>query len=104
VDAEQWLLRILNTTVDPTDTLGEKGVDEKTSIYGGSPHLHGVEAVEWGSSGNGPSFMLSSLDVPVVSTGIASPFVSPRTEAPDMHGGVHYNILQNIWNTNYVLW
>jgi hypothetical protein len=42
--------------------------------------------------------------VPIVSTGIASPFVSPRTEAPDMNGGVHYNILQNIWNTNYVLW
>jgi hypothetical protein len=106
VAAGSWLLRILNTTMDPTDVLGKKGADEKSSIYGGSPHLHGVEAVEWGTSAaaNGPSFVISSLDVPIVSTGIASPFVSPRTEAPDMRGGVHYNILQNIWNTNYVLW
>jgi hypothetical protein len=65
VDPDHWRLRILNTTVDPTDTLGEKGADEKSSIYGGSPHLHGVEAVEWGSD-DGPSFLLSSLDVPVV--------------------------------------
>ena len=24
--------------------------------------------------------------------------------APDMARGVHFNIVQNIWNTNYVLW
>ena len=34
----------------------------------------------------------------------ASPFISPRTAAPDMARGVHFNIVQNIWNTNYVLW
>jgi hypothetical protein len=49
-------------------------------------------------------FELASLDVPVVCTGEASPFVSPRNMAPDMRKGVHFNILQNIWNTNYVLW
>ena len=47
---------------------------------------------------------LTSLDVPVVSLGVATPFPSPRTAAPDMSQGVHFNIHNNIWNTNYVLW
>ena len=47
---------------------------------------------------------LSSLDVPLVALGTATPFPTPRTGPPDMHGGTHFNILQNIWNTNYVMW
>jgi len=49
-------------------------------------------------------FVLSALDVPVVCTGLATPFPTPRTEPPDMAHGVHFNILNNIWNTNYCLW
>ena len=47
---------------------------------------------------------MTSLDVPVLCTGKPSPFVTPRTQPPDMSLGVHWNIFQNIWNTNYVLW
>ena len=47
---------------------------------------------------------MSSMDVPVVCTGMATPFPTPRTEPPDMSQGVHFNIFNNIWNTNYVLW
>ena len=114
IPPEGWALRVLNSTVDPTDTLGKEGKDDASTIYGGSPHLHGVESIHWHKSNNtesdavyadeGSSFVLSSLDVPIVSTGTASPFISPRTRKPDMDGGVHYNIFQNIWNTNYVLW
>ena len=31
-------------------------------------------------------------------------FIPPYRLRPDMTQGVHFNILQNIWNTNYVLW
>lgn len=128
VQPDGWSLSVLGSTMDPTDVLAARGV------YGGSPHLRGVESVSYSSrlpestpleSANGESargggeakgaaaavststsksFTLSSLDVPIVSTGGASPFVTPRTEAPDMKKGVHFNIHQNIWNTNYVLW
>ena len=40
---------------------------------------------------------LTSLDVPVLCTGRATPFISPRTSPPDMEQGVHWNVFQNIW-------
>lgn len=93
-----WSVQVLGSQMDPTDTLGKVGSSALNSTYGGSPHLRGVEAVRWnGSSG---AFTLTSLDVPVVCTGKASPFDTPRTQPPDMKLGVHWNIFQNIWNTN----
>ena len=127
-DAKGWTFNVLGSVMDPTDVVAAAGV------YGGSPHLRGIESASYsgsatasnrssaaGAGAGAPaaeknaaiaaaagaataSFTLSSLDVPIVSAGIASPFVTPRTEAPDMLGGVHYNIHQNIWNTNYILW
>eukprot|EP01043_Picozoa_sp_COSAG02_P002520 COSAG02_NODE_58_length_43613_cov_235.901572_12_plen_269_part_00 len=42
-----WSLQVLGSKMDPTDTLGKPGSDENTATYGGSPHLRGVEAVQW---------------------------------------------------------
>ena len=100
--------------IDPTDVVGSGpgGAAVNKSVYGGSPHLLGVEAVTWA----GPAIMspsrsrssasakvnITSLDVPIVCTGTATPFPSPRTGPPDMAQGVHFNIYQNVWNTNYV--
>ena len=64
------------------------------STYGGSPHLRGVEAARW--HGDAGAFTLTSLDVPIICTGKASPFVTPRTQPPDMSLGVHWNIFQNM--------
>ena len=87
--------------MDPTDTLGSLGASEAESVFGGSPHLRGVEAARWmGAAG---TLTFTSLDVPILCTGKASPFISPRTAPPDMAQGIHFNIVQNIWNTNYVL-
>jgi hypothetical protein len=97
-----WRLTVLGQTMDPTDVLGAAGATEETSVFGGSPHLRGVEAAIW--AGAAGTLTFTSLDVPILCVGKASPFVSPRTAAPDMARGVHFNIVQNIWNTNYVLW
>jgi hypothetical protein len=112
-----WRLEVLGSSMDPTDVLGSGpgGYDHNHTVYGGSPHLRGVAAVTWtgaqkshggsaAAEAPAPSFKLASADVPIVSTGVASPFISPRNGPPDMRGGVHYNIFQNLWNTNYVLW
>jgi hypothetical protein len=97
-----WRLMVLGQSMDPTDVLGSVGATEETSVFGGSPHLRGVEAAIW--AGAAGTLTFTSLDVPILCTGKASPFISPRTAAPDMARGVHFNIVQNIWNTNYVLW
>ena len=77
---------------------GPGGADSNASVYGGSPHLHGVEAASWQpQSGGAAGFRLSSLDVPVLCTGAVTPFPTPRTAPPDMALGVHFNIFQNIW-------
>ena len=101
----EWSLSVLGSKMDPTDTLGHVATgtgspqsDYLMSVYGGSPHLRGVESASWHGTG-GKGFTLSSLDVPILCTGVATPFVSPRTEQPDMTKGVHWNIFQNIWNT-----
>jgi hypothetical protein len=73
-------------------------------VYGGSPHLRGVESASWEAADGHSGFTLTSLDVPIMCMGEMTPFVTPRVEHPNMSLGVHWNIVQNIWNTNYVLW
>jgi hypothetical protein len=107
-----WRLEVLGSVMDPTDVLGSGpgGTDHNHTLYGGSPHLRGVGAATWvggastDSAKPAPSLRLTSLDVPIVSAGAANPFVTPRNGPPDMSKGMHFNIFQNLWNTNYVLW
>lgn len=111
---EGWRLRVLGSEMDPTDVLGAGGAAAgPAAVFGGSPHLRGVEAVSWSrqpaavaesvaSAAPPPGFTVVSLDVPVVSVGTASPFPTPRASPPDMSLGVHYNIQNNIWNTKRV--
>lgn len=40
-------------------------------VYGGSPHMRGVESAQW--KGNKGGFVISSLDVPILVTGMCAP-------------------------------
>jgi hypothetical protein len=114
----QWRLTVLGSPgVKPTDVVGTLNpTDRNASVYGGSPHLRGVEAATWtppaaatlaaaAASSKAPlAIAITSLDVPIVCVGAATPWPSPRTAAPDMTQGVHWNIVQNLWNTNYIMW
>ena len=107
-----WGLQMFNEssiTLDPTDV-----------AQGGAPHTRCVSAVTrvgprfsspamhggngGGSGSSNGTFVLSSLDVPCLSAGEPSPFPTPRDGVPDMRQGVAFNVFNNIWNTNYVLW
>jgi hypothetical protein len=58
-------------------------------------------------SGNDGKFAISSLDAPVVSCGLLTPFPTPgdnTTLAANMANGMHWNVQNNIWNTNYPQW
>jgi hypothetical protein len=107
-----WRLEMFNDsaiTLDPTDVM----VNGTGS--GGAPHTRCISGVTYSggageadadgaADGSDGSFTLRSADVPCVSTGSPNPFPTPRDEPPDMAGGVSYNVLNNIWSTNYVLW
>ena len=44
VEPAGWTIQVLGSEMDPTDTLGKVGESYVDSVYGGSPHLRGVEA------------------------------------------------------------
>ena len=114
-DPRRWGLTVLGSKMDPLDVLGKliEGRDPRAtyldSVYGGSPHLRGVDDAHYTESdghggSDGVGFELTSMDVPVMCAGKATPFPTPRTGPPDMAHGVSWNIYQNMWNTNYVQW
>ena len=45
--------------MDPTDTLGKVGENELDSIYGGSPHLRGVENAKVKNTCNPHHYLIS---------------------------------------------
>ena len=105
--APGWRLRMFNNSnpvieLDPLDVLLSDG-----TAAGGAPHTRCIAgASHVGTRGGGEShgaLRMSSLDVPCISTGVASPFPTPLDRAPVMDSGVSYNIYNNIWNTNYIL-
>lgn len=115
-DPSRWELTVLGSRMDPRDVLGKRANASDgmsaylRSEYGGSPHLRGVESVHYTGvettnvSRLSNGFKLTSLDVPVICAGRPTPFVTPRTQPPDMTAGVSWNIQNNLWNTNYVQW
>ena len=72
-------------------------------------HLHAVgengvtySESEGTAAGGGGVLTLSSKDVMLVSLGVALPVPTPLL-APDMSQGVHFSLVNNIWNTVSVL-
>ena len=108
--AAGWRLRYYGTTdVAPTDV-----------VEHGAVHLHALPGD--GSlvydGGDGVRYEIESLDVPVVSAGLLSPFptaednstrdnttslIESWIDSPTT-GGWHWNLQNNIWNTNYPQW
>ena len=91
----------LGTWMDPTDILP----------FGGSNmHLHAVHSGARWRRDNATALQLISTDVALVSVGVRNPAPTPRIDgdthyaggsvAPDPAGGVHFSLVNNIWNTN----
>ena len=88
-------LQILGSLMDPTDVVAKPGV------FSSSPHLRGVDSVLWENDSDnadavaGAQAELTSVDVPLLSIGIASPFPTPRDVVPDP-GTVKVYVLKSI--------
>ncbi len=88
---------------------GDAGIDPTNVVAHGATHLHSLGP--FGQSvftrADGHSLTVKSLDAPIVSAGILSPFPTPGDNSSlpaSMASGIMYNIQNNIWNTNFPQW
>lgn len=90
-DAGQWWVRKLGHRIDPTDVVSKA-----------ARTLHGFDK---GVCYQGDAFQLDmdSLDAPLVAPGKPS-MLDFHNQLPDLSGGMHFNLYNNIWGTNFPMW
>jgi hypothetical protein len=49
------------------------------------------------------SLSFQSIDAPLVALGKRAPLGFSRSQ-PDLRDGIHYNLFNNAWGTNYIMW
>lgn len=70
-------------------------------ITNGSKHVHGSDkGVKYGDP---IPLKIVSLDTPILSIGGTNYFPVPM-ETPDVSEGFTFNIFNNLWGTNYIMW
>ena len=69
-------------------------------VKNGSKHLH---ASDYGISYSGRQLSFKGLDTSVICIGFPTPFPTPMQQ-PDTNKGFAFNIYNNIWGTNYIMW
>jgi hypothetical protein len=90
-DPGNWRLEKSGETVSPADV-----------VKSGNRHMH---ALSKGFSYHEPNgkFAVETIDAPVVTLGVKSPL--PFSDAqPDLSAGIHCNLFNNAWGTNYIMW
>jgi len=78
-------------------------VDVESVIHNGSQHLHSSQTVSYSSPSNTQQMTFESLDTSVVCVGYPNPFPTPPS-SPVQDDGFSFNIFNNIWGTNYIMW
>jgi hypothetical protein len=71
-------------------------------VPGGSRAMHAISGPIRYTDPTGP-FTLTSLDAPVVALGQRSP-INFSMDLPDLTSGIHINLFNNAWGTNYPQW
>ena len=99
VDPGSWEMSKLGQWISPLEV-----------AVNGSRSMHGVDddGVRVGSGGGEEGdeklqLQIRTLDAGLVSPGKKTPFPTVH-ELPDMEAGMHFNLINNIWGTNYVMW
>jgi hypothetical protein len=71
-------------------------------VTSGNRHMHAVsKSFTYKEAPH--SFIVETLDAPVVALGERTPLLFTNTQ-PDMSKGVHSNLYNNAWGTNYIMW
>jgi Domain of unknown function (DUF5054) len=71
-------------------------------VRSGNRHMHAVSK-GFGYKDDKGAFFVETLDAPVVTLGVKSPLYFSNDQ-PDLSGGVHCNLFNNAWGTNYIMW
>ena len=90
-DPQGWTMDKSGEQVSPFDV-----------AVGGSRHLHAV-STGFAYQDHEHSFKVESLDAPLIALGEKSPLNFSRAQ-PDLASGVHCNLYNNAWGTNYIMW
>lgn len=83
---QAWRLVKLGETIDPRDV-----------VRRGNRRLHGVEAVVH------PDLAIRPHHTPLVRLGEPTLY-DFRQDPPDLRAGLHFNLVNNTWGTNFVQW
>ncbi len=90
-DPQGWIMDKSGEQVSPFDVAA-----------GGSRHLHAV-STGFTYRDRDHSFNVETLDAPLIAFGEKSPLNFSRAQ-PDLSRGVHCNLFNNAWGTNYIMW
>ena len=99
-----WMMRGFRRT-GLNNKAANNGINPTKVVTHGAVHLHSLgpfSTVEYHQRQE--DIVLTSLDVPIVSAGLLSPFPTPGNWTIDLSNGMHYNIQNNIWNVNFPQW
>lgn len=86
-----WMLEKSGESVDPLDV-----------VASGNRHMHALSKGFNYKDDNG-TFAVETLDAPLVSLGVKSPLYFSNLQ-PELSAGVHCNLYNNAWGTNYLMW
>jgi Domain of unknown function (DUF5054) len=71
-------------------------------VDSGNRHMHAIsDRISYKDAKGALSFV--TLDAPLVALGPQSPLNFSRSE-PKMEDGIHFNLFNNAWGTNYIMW
>jgi hypothetical protein len=90
-DPRGWRLHKLGTWIDPLDVVSR-----------GNRTLHAIEDVVTYVDDT-CSFAIESLDAPLVAPGAPS-LLNFHNGYPSSGGGMHFNLYNNVWGTNFPMW
>ena len=71
-------------------------------VPSGNRHMHAV-STGFGYADEKQSIFVEALDSPLIALGEKSP-LNFSTSQPDLTGGIHCNLFNNAWGTNYIMW
>jgi hypothetical protein len=86
-----WMMEKSGQQVSPFDV-----------TVSGARHMHALSS-GFSYQDRNQSLRVETLDAPLVALGEKSPLNFSQSQ-PDLSGGVHCNLINNAWGTNYIMW
>jgi hypothetical protein len=86
-----WSLEKSDEVVAPLDV-----------VRSGNRHMHALSR-GFGYKDQSGELFIETIDAPVVTLGVKSPLPFSKKQ-PDLSNGIHCNLFNNAWGTNYIMW